>query len=159
MVNNFTYAMTGGQVAPTTPLKVHTPTTPYGNYEHPLDVVELVKAAGACFAARWTTYHVTQLTSTIKTALTKQGFSFIEIIAQCPTIYGRRSGLETAIDMIRHFEKTSVLIDEAKGIDPTQLKDKTVVGIFVDVDKPGFISLYKDAVESSLNIYRKKTLP
>ena len=35
MVNNMIYRMTGGQVAPTTPFKTRTTTTPYGSFEHP----------------------------------------------------------------------------------------------------------------------------
>ena len=33
-VNNFIYAMTGGQVAPTTPISAKSATSPYGSYEH-----------------------------------------------------------------------------------------------------------------------------
>ena len=47
MVNNMNFAMTGGQVAPTTPEEVKTMTTPYGNAEPRFDVCELVVAAGS----------------------------------------------------------------------------------------------------------------
>ena len=40
-VNNFNYAMTGGQVGPTTPLTAVASTTPYGNYEHPFNLPAL----------------------------------------------------------------------------------------------------------------------
>ena len=48
-VNNGIYGMTGGQVAPTTPLGLTTVTTPFGNVENPFDICELVKGAGASF--------------------------------------------------------------------------------------------------------------
>ena len=150
MVNNFTYAMTGGQVAPTTPLEIYTTTTPYGNYEPPLDVVEVVKAAGASFVARWTTYHVMQLIKTFKTALTKQGFSFIEVVSQCPTIYGRRLGFKSAFDMIKYFKENSVPVDKVGTAHSEQVKGKIVVGIFQDVSKPGYVSLYRKAVKKAL---------
>ena len=51
-VNNGIYGMTGGQVAPTTPLGLTTVTTPFGNAENPFDICELVKGAGATFVAR-----------------------------------------------------------------------------------------------------------
>ena len=150
MVNNFTYAMTGGQVAPTTPLEIYTTTTPYGNYEPPLDVVEVVKAAGASFVARWTTYHVMQLIKTFKTALTKQGFSFIEVVSQCPTIYGRRLGFKSAFDMIKYFKENSIPVDKVGTTHSEQIKGKIVVGIFQDVSKPGYVSLYRKAVKKAL---------
>jgi len=72
-VNNGIYGMTGGQVAPTTPLGLTTVTTPYGNAENPFDISELVKGAGASFVARWTTYHPRQLVKTAKKAIQKKG--------------------------------------------------------------------------------------
>ena len=47
MVNNLNFAMTGGQVAPTTPEEVRTMTTPYGNAEPRFDICQLAVAAGA----------------------------------------------------------------------------------------------------------------
>src|SRR5450631_4546087 len=40
-VNNFTYGMTGGQVAPTTPLGAKQTTMPFGNFEAPLNLTFL----------------------------------------------------------------------------------------------------------------------
>src|SRR5512145_832294 len=40
-VNNFNYGMTGGQAGPTTPLDGRTTTTPFGNSEHPFNLVHL----------------------------------------------------------------------------------------------------------------------
>ena len=47
MVNNQIYAMTGGQVAPSTPFRAKTQTTPYGNIEKKLDGCKVAIAAGA----------------------------------------------------------------------------------------------------------------
>ncbi len=65
-LNNSIYGMTGGQAAPTTPLGLKNGATPYGTYENPFDISQLVIAAGASFVARWTTYQVRQLTASIK---------------------------------------------------------------------------------------------
>ena len=46
-VNNLTYAMTGGQTAPTTPGQVITSTSPYGVFEPSFNLPQLVEAAGA----------------------------------------------------------------------------------------------------------------
>lgn len=85
LVNNMSYAMTGGQIAPTTPFGEMTATSPYGNPENPFDIVKLVAAAGATYVARWTTYHVLELTQSMKEAIRHRGFSLIEVLSQCPT--------------------------------------------------------------------------
>ncbi|MEG2204578.1 MAG: thiamine pyrophosphate-dependent enzyme [Oscillospiraceae bacterium] len=69
MVNNLNFAMTGGQVAPTTPVGAHTMTTPYGNAEPCFDVCALAQAAGASHVERWTTSRPAQCVAAIKRAL------------------------------------------------------------------------------------------
>jgi hypothetical protein len=85
LVNNMNYAMTGGQIAPTTLHDYRTSTSPYGNPEQPFDIAKLVAAAGATYVAKWTTNHVVELTRSIKEGLQNDGFSFIEVMSQCPT--------------------------------------------------------------------------
>jgi 2-oxoglutarate ferredoxin oxidoreductase subunit beta len=95
-VNNYNYGMTGGQLGPTTFTGDRTSTSPYGNPERPFDISRLVAAAGANYVARWTTAHPVQAARAIRTALEKKGFSFVEMISQCPTSYGRRTGTSSA---------------------------------------------------------------
>jgi hypothetical protein len=99
LVNNMSYAMTGGQIAPTTLHGETTVTSPYGNPEFPFDITRLVRAAGATYVAKWSTYHVVELTSAIKEAIQHKGFSFIEVLSQCPTqqrrIFNLRGPLDT----------------------------------------------------------------
>src|SRR5208283_4700451 len=85
-VNNLIYAMTGGQTAPTTPDHSTTSTNPYGVFEASFNLPHLVEAAGAVYVARWTTFHVRQLSRAISEAFQKKGFSFIEVISPCPTL-------------------------------------------------------------------------
>jgi len=85
LVNNMNYAMTGGQLAPTTMHGLRTSTSPFGNPEQPFDIAKLVAGAGATYVARWTTNHVVELTRSIKEGLQHRGFAFIEVMSQCPT--------------------------------------------------------------------------
>jgi len=89
MANNLIYGMTGGQKAPTTPVGSRTKTSPYGNTERPLDAAGLAIAAGATFVARWTTAHPVQMQNAIQEAIEHRGFSFVEIMTQCPVQAGR----------------------------------------------------------------------
>ncbi|MEM3769777.1 MAG: thiamine pyrophosphate-dependent enzyme [Candidatus Bathyarchaeia archaeon] len=139
--NNFNYGMTGGQVGPTTPLDALTTTTPYGNIEHPFNLVHLAAAAGATYVARWTTLHVRMLTMSIKKLLQRKGFSFIEVISPCPEIYGRRNRMRTGLEMMEWFKKAAVI---ANFSDPAKAEinsERIVIGEFVDIQKPTYDEL------------------
>ena len=97
LVNNLSYTMTGGQIAPTTFHDSITSTSPYGNPENPFDLCKLVAAAGATYVARWTAYHIVELTRSIEEAIENRGFSFIEALSPCPTRQRRLFGLRGPI--------------------------------------------------------------
>jgi 2-oxoglutarate ferredoxin oxidoreductase subunit beta len=136
MGNNMVYGMTGGQVAPTTPFNALTATTPYGNFEHPLDAVKLAMAAGAVYSARWTTAHLNRLRESMKTALQLRGFRFIEAVTQCPVAYGRRAGFRTVTEMLKYFEESSISAEEAERLGGEELEKRIVVGEFVGKQRP-----------------------
>jgi 2-oxoglutarate ferredoxin oxidoreductase subunit beta len=136
--NNMIYGMTGGQVGPTSFSGDTTSTTPYGNPERPFDLARLVAAAGANYVARWTTGHPNRAARSIKTALERKGFSFIEILSQCPTAYGRRAKVGDAQKFMEWFKKLPVRKkDDPLGhIVPTA--ESVDLGIFVDRENPSF---------------------
>ncbi|MCK4360855.1 MAG: 2-oxoacid:ferredoxin oxidoreductase subunit beta [Bacteroidales bacterium] len=151
-VNNFNYGMTGGQFGPTTPLDAITTTSPYGNYEHPFNLVDLAAASGAVYVARWTSIHVRRLTKSIQEALLKKGFTFIEIISPCPTNYGRRNKLGDGLDEMKYYREHSII---KHGINPKEadlsFNGEIVVGKFVDIDKPTFLDNQPDMSQMSVN--------
>lgn len=149
MVNNMIYGMTGGQVAATTPLKTKTTTTPYGGFERPLDAVQLVVSAGACYAARWTTAHVNQLKGAIKKALTTKGFGFVEVVSQCPTAYGRRAGFKNAGEMLLWLKKHSVKIEDVERLTREELEDKIVVGEFIHQTRPTLTEMFQTVLKEA----------
>jgi len=151
LVNNFIYGMTGGQVAPTTPLTATASTTPYGNYEQSFNLPYLAESCGAVYVARWTAFHVRYLTKSIKEALAKRGFSFIEVLAPCPTLYSRRNKLGDGLDQMTYFRDSSEIRNGAdtKTI-PLEFQGKIVVGKFVDKERPTYLD--------SMNEYYKQKL-
>ncbi len=155
MANNMVYGMTGGQVAPTTPIRAKTTTTPYGNVERPFDTTQLVVAAGASYAARWTTFHIEQLKESMKKAITTKGFAFIEAVSQCPTAFGKRVGLKTASSMLRWFKENSVTYQEAKKIAEKDLEGKIVVGEFVDRKFPTITETVYEIVKEAKKLAQK----
>jgi len=136
MGNNMVYGMTGGQVAPTTPLGTTTTTTPYGNFEHQVDAVKLAMAAGAAYSARWTTAHPKELKDSIKKALQLSGFRFIEAVTQCPVGFGRRSGYGDAGAILKQFREKAVSVEESRGLTPSELDSRIVVGEFLGGHRP-----------------------
>ena len=135
-VNNFTYGMTGGQVAPTTPIGATQTTMPFGNFEHSFNLPFLADACGAVYVARWTVFHVKQLARAMKEGLLKKGFVFIEAMAPCPTLYSRRNKLGDGVDQLKYFKEKSVIKNGAdtKEVGLTFQGDITV-GKFVDRDR------------------------
>ncbi len=151
MGNNMIYGMTGGQVAPTTPFKTRTTTSPYGSFEHPLDATKLAIAAGAAYAARWTTAHLGELKEAIKKALQTQGFRFIEVVTHCPTAYGRRAGYKDIAEMLKYFKENAVTIEQAEKMSPEDLERKIVVGENVGRERPTLV----EAVNAMMKEARK----
>jgi 2-oxoglutarate ferredoxin oxidoreductase subunit beta len=138
-LNNGIYGMTGGQAAPTTPVGLKTATTPYGAFENSFDISQLVIAAGASFVSRWTTYQPRQLTATIKKAIQKKGFSFIEVITQCPVQFGRKTGSGSAVQMMKEYKEKSISPKEASKLSEEKLQGKIVVGELADKAKPEMV--------------------
>jgi 2-oxoglutarate ferredoxin oxidoreductase subunit beta len=147
LVNNYIYGMTGGQVAPTTPRGVRTTTTPYGNPEPPMNIAEIVTAAGADYVARWTTYHVRKLMHSMRQAMAKRGFSLIEIVSQCPVSYGRRVRMREGVEMLKYLRDNSVPVEKAKGLTEEELSGKVIIGKLVDRERREFTDILDSLVE------------
>jgi 2-oxoglutarate ferredoxin oxidoreductase subunit beta len=96
-VNNAIYGMTGGQMAPTTPLGMKTTTTPFGRETatagHPLRITDIVATLpGTCYVTRQAVHTVAaarRLEKTIERAFRLQaerrGTCFIEVLSACPS--------------------------------------------------------------------------
>jgi 2-oxoglutarate ferredoxin oxidoreductase subunit beta len=149
MVNNMVYGMTGGQVAPTTPLKSKTTTTPYGSFEHPLDAARLAVTAGANYVARWTTINTNELKETIKKALKLKGFRFVEVVSQCPTAFGRRAGFKDAGEMLKWFKQNQIPLVEAERLSEEQLIGKIIVGEFVKKERATLVETVYATIEEA----------
>lgn len=148
-VNNMIYAMTGGQAAATTPGTALSTTTPFGCFEPELNIPHLVDAAGACYVARWTTYHVKQLERSMGEALKKKGFSFVEILSPCPTYFQRKNNMGDGLAAMEDYKKRSKVRNGAPtgevGILPG---GEIVVGKFVDRDRMDYLSLMREQLGS-----------
>ena len=98
-VNNGIYGMTGGQMAPTTPLGGKTTTSPFGRNQwtegFPLHVCELLASMEAPVfierVALGSNKQIMQAARVLRRAVENQvkglGFSLVEVLSPCPTIW------------------------------------------------------------------------
>ena len=149
MVNNMVYGMTGGQVAPTTPLGSKTTTTPYGSFEHPLDAAKLAVTAGASYVARWTTINVNELKESIEKAVQLTGFRFVEVVSQCPTAFGRRVGFKDAGEMLKWFKGNQIPLAQAEKTDEEELAGKIVVGEFAQRQRTTLVETVYNTIKEA----------
>jgi 2-oxoglutarate/2-oxoacid ferredoxin oxidoreductase subunit beta len=146
-VNNFIYGMTGGQLAPTTPRSAKTTTSPGGNTDNPFNVPHLVASCGASYVARWTALHVRRMKRAFVEAIMKPGFSFVEVIAPCSTLYARRNRLGTGTDLMKFYHDNCEVVHGAdtKDVD-IGFQEKIIVGKFVDIEKKTWLERVNEGV-------------
>jgi 2-oxoisovalerate ferredoxin oxidoreductase beta subunit len=126
-VNNGIYGMTGGQMAPTTPLGRKSTTSPFGrtaeNEGFPLHVCELLNSLEAPVfierVALGNNKQIMQAARVLRRAVENQvkglGFSFVEVLSPCPTIW-KMQPLEA---------QTFVREEMAKIFAPANYRDRT----------------------------------
>ena len=110
-VNNTIYAMTGGQLAPTTLPGQDTDSSPGGKftYDKPVLGPELVKdwANEKAYLARASVLNVPQMKQMLQQSLERQlagHFSFVEILSFCPTNW--KTDAKETIEMVQRLEDT-----------------------------------------------------
>ncbi|MEM2080458.1 MAG: 2-oxoacid:ferredoxin oxidoreductase subunit beta, partial [Nitrososphaerota archaeon] len=121
--------------------------------DNPLNIPLLVASLGAPFVARWTTFHVHQLTDAILKAMKINGFAFIEVLSPCPTQYGEDNNFPTGLDMMKYFKKTCVVNHEAdlRTVDIDLKSGKPiVVGNFVHKEKPSYNDMERKLIEDAM---------
>jgi 2-oxoglutarate ferredoxin oxidoreductase subunit beta len=150
-VNNLIYAMTGGQTAPTTPATAITTTAPYGAYEPSFNLPALAESAGASYVARWTTFHVRQLTKSMGEVLNRRGFCFIEVLSPCPTLYQRRNKMGDGLDAMKYYREASKVRNGVSAQDAAITRDgEIIVGKFVDRQRPDYMELMRNRLAGQL---------
>jgi len=146
IMNNSVYGMTGGQYSPLSGTGSAATTAPYGNIDQAFDIADLARSAGASFVARTTTYHVTSMIKILEKAIMHKGFSVVEILSQCPTYFGRKNRLGSAVDMMKRYKEiTTPIGSEAKQKQPGLIER----GIFVDEERPEYCSEYEKIIEKA----------
>lgn len=145
--NNNIYGMTGGQYSPTTPHGDYGTTAPYGNVDKAFDICELAKGAGATFVGRSTAYHVNQMKELIKKGVNHKGFALVEGISSCPTYYGRKNKIGSAVEMMEHLRDSFVDIKLKDKLSAEKLEGKGFIGEFYCSEEPEYTASYQKIID------------
>ena len=141
LYNNAIYGMTGGQLAPTTPIGSRTTTSLDGSQENAFDTVALALAAGATFVARTTTFDMQEMPLYIEQAILHPGFAVVEIITQCPTYFGRLNRIGEAPEMLMWERELTDAPREASSA--RELAGSLPTGIFRQDIRPEYVRQYQ----------------
>jgi 2-oxoisovalerate ferredoxin oxidoreductase beta subunit len=153
-VNNGIYGMTGGQMAPTTPLGRKSTTSPFGrtieNEGYPLHVCEFLNTLEAPVfierVALGNNKQIMHAAKVVRKALENQvkglGFSFVEILSACPTIW-KMQPLDA---------QTFVREEMASIFQPANYRDRTKDAkprqhVAIEPDIPAILGLGNGAAE------------
>ena len=90
----------------------------------------------------------------MKEAIQKKGFSFIEIISPCPTLYGRRNRLGDGLEMMQFYKENSLIKNGADTRDVgLDFKGKIICGKFVDRERPSFLEQYNAKMAAEIRAF------
>jgi len=139
VMDNRIYGLTKGQVAPTSDLNFRTVSSPYGNFEEPINPAVFAISVGATFVARGFAGKVDQLTDLIVAAIQHKGFAFLDVISPCVTF--------NKVNTFKYFQEKIVPLppdykpnDKNKAMEFAQkAQDQIFLGVLYQQEKPTYL--------------------
>lgn len=140
--DNRVYALTQGQVSPTTDFGHVTPSTPLGSKDFPIDGPTLALAAGGTFIARGFSGEVAPLAALIERGMRHDGFALIDVLSPCVT-HNKVNSYDWYRDHIVHVEDIPGYSpkDKVKAWEALNIPGKIAVGLIYEEDKPSYEEL------------------
>jgi len=140
--DNRVYALTQGQVSPTTEFGKVTLSTPLGSKDFPIDGPSLALAAGGTYIARGFSGEVALLASLIERGMRHDGFALIDVLSPCVT-HNKVNSYDWYRQHIVHVEDSPGYspTDKAKAWEALNNPEKIAVGLIYEEDKPSFEEL------------------
>ena len=138
--NNKVFALTTGQVTPTSEKGFIGSSTPFGNVEQPINPIALALAAGASFVARGFSLDVEHLVMLMKEAILHKGFGYIDILQPCITYHNTTEFFKQRIYKLEEnkhdFKNFDYAMKKALEWDYSLKEEaKIPIGIFYKVEK------------------------
>jgi 2-oxoglutarate/2-oxoacid ferredoxin oxidoreductase subunit beta len=116
--DNLGYQSTGGQFGWTTPSGVKTDSSPYGMFEPnwvqpEMDVMGMLKSAGATFLARHVSMDGAVLVESLKKAVQNNGFSLVHTVFPCTTNFAKNAlGSRNAVNIFNWIKDHAAPLGE-----------------------------------------------
>lgn len=133
--NNQIYALTTGQVSPTSEKGMKTKTTPYGNPDNPINPIKIALSAGCKFIARGFAGDFINLKELIKQAILYKGFSLVDVLQPCITFDKKHSYEWYRKRIVYLNEKNHNSLDIYQAYKKADLfPEKIYIGVFYKVD-------------------------
>jgi 2-oxoglutarate ferredoxin oxidoreductase subunit beta len=113
--------------------------------EQPFNLPYLAQATGAVYVARWTILHVREFQNAVLRSMQKTGFCFIEILAPCPTSFGRANDIGDGLHEVDIYRERCRIENGANNLEELDIdlldESKSItVGDFVDVERKPFMT-------------------
>ena len=135
--NNKVFALTTGQITPTSEIGFKGKSTPEGNPLPTINPLTLALQAGATFVAREYAMDMKNLTKTMKAAIKHKGFAYVDIIQPCLTFHNFTEYLKGKMYRIKPSKTLESAIKTASTWDYSlNPKAKIPVGIFYKKRRP-----------------------
>jgi len=153
--DNRIFALTTGQFTATSPKGLKGKSTPNGSIEEPFNPLELMLASGATFIARGYSAKTEHLKNLIVRAIEHKGFSFIEVLQPCISLFNNYQFYQKRI-----YETNEKNLDSKesamKKIQEWDYKNgenkKIPIGVIYQIQKPS----YDELSLKNLNITKNK---
>ena len=135
--DNQSFSLTTGQPAPTTQEGYKSKANPLGEFNHPINPIELSLASGTGFIARCNAKDIDHTAEILEKAIKHKGFSFVEIIQDCLIFNSEfdkgRDKLTYKIPDNNDLQKAHALAHEW---DYNNKTGKIPIGVIYQTDRP-----------------------
>ncbi len=138
LMDNRVYGLTKGQVSPTSQPVMKTSTTPYGGVEEPMDPVLYMLTYGATYVAQAFAGNAKLAAQLIKDGMEHKGFSFINLLSQCPTFNDLDTAVafRTACELVPDGHDTSDLSAAIQSVHNAKQEGRIASGLLYKIERP-----------------------
>ncbi|MFO7791795.1 MAG: thiamine pyrophosphate-dependent enzyme, partial [Candidatus Saliniplasma sp.] len=145
--NNENYALTTGQMSPTSVEGFKGPSTPKGSIEEPINPLLVMLSSGASFVARGYPGKMKHLTELIVEAVEHEGFSLVDVLQPCVTFNDTYEKYNESVEIIdgpaeTRFEAMELAVEE----------DRVPIGVFFKEER----EVYNEKVYPDFNPVKDK---
>jgi 2-oxoglutarate/2-oxoacid ferredoxin oxidoreductase subunit beta len=147
--DNHRYALTTGQMSPTTDKGEKTKSTPEGAIEEPINPLALAVSNHASFIAREFSGAIPQLSARILEAINHPGFAMIDILQIC-AVYNKKQDLKWYRENTIALGADHNHADKGAAWSQTMRTDKLPVGLFYKEEKASYHSQVSELQSATL---------